>query len=164
MPVVSNTSPLMNLAIIGHLGLVRRQFGEIWIPPAVLKEFRLGEDLPGCRAVAESIETGWLVVKEVADDALVQVLQRDLDQGEAEAIALALQVKASWLLLDEREARRMAKLLKLKVTGLLGILLRAKYDGEFASLREVMERLQNQAGFHIAPKLFAEILQRVREI
>jgi len=40
MPVVSNTSPVLNLAIIDQLVLLREQFGEIWIPPAVLKELR----------------------------------------------------------------------------------------------------------------------------
>jgi len=116
--VVSNTSPVLNLAIIGRLSLLREQFEEIWIPAAVLEELRLEEDLPGSRVMREAIDAKWLRVEEVKDQSLVHILQRDLDKGEAEAIALALQMKAEWTLLDEREARRIAKSLGLKVIGL----------------------------------------------
>lgn len=111
MPVVSNTSPLLNLSIIGRLSFLRDQFGEIWIPLKVVKELRVEEDLPGCWAIREAIKEGWIKTKEVKDLALVRVLEHDLDGGEAEAIALAIQLKADWILLDELEGRRMAKLL-----------------------------------------------------
>jgi predicted nucleic acid-binding protein len=114
MPVVSNTSPLLNLAIIGRLSLLRERFVEIRIPPAVLEELRVGEDLPGSAVLREAIDAGWLRVEEVKDQPFAQVLQRDLDKGEAETIALATQVKAEWTLLDEREGRRIAKSLGLE--------------------------------------------------
>jgi len=117
MPVVSNTSPILNLAIIGQLSLLQDQFGEIWIPPGVLDELRVEEDLPGSRVIREAIRAGWLQTKDVEDQVLVSVLQRELDRGEAEAIALAVRVKADWTLLDERERRRVAKSLGLKVVG-----------------------------------------------
>lgn len=163
MPVVSNTSPLLNLAIIGRLSLLHQQFEEVWIPPAVRRELRPEEDIPGSHAVREATALGWLRVEKVADAALVKVLQRELDEGEAEAIALGLQVEADWLLLDEREGRRVAKSLKLKVTGTLGILLRAKYAGQLESVRETMEQLQQQSGFRIGPELFAELLEKAGE-
>ncbi len=159
MPVVSNTSPLLNLAIIGRLSLLREQFGEIRIPPAVLEELRVEEDLPGSQAVREAIKTGWLRVEEVMDQPFVQVLQRDLDKGEAEAIALGLQVNAEWTLLDEREGRRVAKSLGLKVTGVLGILIRARREGRLPSLQEAMEELREKAGFRIGAELIADILR-----
>jgi len=59
MSVVSNTSPILNLAIVGRLSLLREQFGEIWIPAAVLEELRVGEDLPGSHAVREAMKAGW---------------------------------------------------------------------------------------------------------
>ena len=86
MPVVSNTSPLLNLAIVSRPALLREQFGEIWVPPGVMGELRLEEDLPGSGAMREAKETGWLRVAEVEDQPLVQALRRDLDQGEAEAM------------------------------------------------------------------------------
>ena len=160
MLVVSNTSPLLNLAIVGHLPLLRQQFGEVWIPPAVIEELRVEGDLPGSHAVREAIGAGWLRVEEVQDHALARVLQRDLDGGEAEAIALALQMKANRVLLDEREGRRVAKSLGLKVTGVLGILLQARREGHLQSLQEAMEELQEQAGFRIGQELFTHVLRK----
>lgn len=163
MPVVSNTSPVLNLAIIDRLSLLRQQFGEIWIPSAVLEELRVGEDLPGSQVVRDAMEAGWLRVEEVKDRPFVQVLQRDLDKGEAEAIALALQMKAEWTLLDEREGRRVAKSLGLKVTGALGILLRAWRESELPSLRRAMEELREKAGFRIGAELFADLVKESGE-
>jgi len=163
MPVVSNTSPLLNLAIIGRLSLLREQFGEIWIPAAVLEELRVEEDLPGSQSVREAMEAGWLRVEEVKDQALAQVLQRDLDRGEAEAIALAVQVEAEWTLLDEREGRRVAKSLGLKVTGVLGILLRARREGRLPSLQKAMDELRERAGFRIGAELYADLIRESGE-
>jgi uncharacterized protein len=126
MPVVSNTSPLLNLAVIGQLNLLRQQFNTIWMPGAVQDELRLDEELPGSSAIRQAIEEGWLLVKPVENAAFAQVLMRELDRGESEAIALAIERDASRILLDEREARRVAKGLNLSVTGVLGILLRAQ--------------------------------------
>lgn len=161
MPVVSNTSPILNLAIVGRLSLLREQFREIWIPRAVLDELRPEEDLPGSPAVREAMAAGWLQVKEVQDQLLVEVLRRDLDKGEAETIALALQAKADWTLLDEREGRRIAKSLGLKATGVLGILLRARREGKLPSLQEASEELREKAGFRIGATLFADLMREL---
>ncbi|MBU2499370.1 MAG: DUF3368 domain-containing protein, partial [Proteobacteria bacterium] len=126
MPAVSNTSPLLNLAIIGQLGLLKGQFKTILIPPAVREELRIESDLPGSKVIGEAIEAGWIRIEQVRDMSFVKVLQRELDKGESEAIALALQAQADWTLLDEKEGRRVAKSLGLRVTGVLGILLCAR--------------------------------------
>jgi hypothetical protein len=109
MLVVSDTSPVLNLAIIGHLHLLRQQFGKVWLPQAVIDELRIKQDLPGSAAVREAWQAGWLGSERVRDRVRVAILQRDLDPGESEAIALALQKRADWLLLDERDGRRAAK-------------------------------------------------------
>lgn len=164
MLVVSNTLPALNLALIDRLALLGDRFGEIWVPTAVLKELRPEEDLPGSRAMLAAKEAGWLLVKEVKDQPLVQLLRRELDQGEAEAIALALQEKAEWTLLDERDARRVAKQLGLRVTGVLGILLRARREGKLPSFQAAMEQLRAKAGFHIRAELFADLVRKSGEI
>jgi predicted nucleic acid-binding protein len=163
MPVVSNTPPVLNLAIIAQLSLLHEQFDEIWIPTGVLGELRVDEDLPGSQAVRRALEAGWLRVEEVKDQTLAQVLQRDLDKGEAEAIVLALQMKAGRVLLDEREGRRVAKSLGLNVTGVLGILLRARREGTLSSLRKVMDELQKRSGFHIGTALYTDLLRESGE-
>lgn len=164
MAVVSNTSPVLNLAIIDRLYLIQEQFGEVYIPQAVIQELRVNENLPGCQRLREAMDAGWLRVEEVSDSTTIQVLQRDLDRGEAEAIALALEFKAKWVLLDEREARKVAKNLGLRVTGVLGIMLRASRQGRFPSLRSEIEMLRDKAGFHIADQLLYELLEASRKV
>ena len=160
MPVVSNTSPVLNLAIVDHLSLMFEQFGEILIPEGVLEELRVEEGLPGFQSILEAIKKGWLRVKEADDRIFVKVLHADLDNGEAEAIALALQVKADWIILDEREGRRVAKSVGLNVIGVLGILLRAQREGKLPSLQKTMEELRKKAGFHIASELYSYVLKK----
>ena len=164
MPAVSNTSPLLNLAIIDRLSLLQRQFGEIYLPPAVLTELRVKESLPGSKLLQQALEAGWLMVEEVENRVLVALLRRELDKGEAEAITLALQLGASWLLLDEREGRRIARTLGLKITGILGVVMRGWREGEVSSVREVMEELRTLANFRIASALERQILQETGEL
>jgi predicted nucleic acid-binding protein len=76
MPVVSNTSPILNLAIIGELSLLRDQFGEILIPRAVLEELRVEENLPGSKNVRDAIKAGWIRIETVKQDPLVRAMQR----------------------------------------------------------------------------------------
>ena len=159
MPVVSNTSPLLNLAIIDQLDLLRQQFGEILIPKAVLEELRVVEMLPGSDHLREALVAGWLQVREVNNPSLVQLLQRDLDRGEAEAIALALLLDADWIILDERDGRRIAKSFGLQVTGILGVVIRASRNGQISSLPLVINQLREEAGFHIAQNLLSQILK-----
>ena len=83
MPVVSNTSPIMNLAIIGELSLLRDQFGEVLIPGAVLEELRVEENLPGSQSVRDALKDGWIRIEAVKHHPLVRAMQRDLDKGEA---------------------------------------------------------------------------------
>ncbi len=163
MLVVSDTSPVLNLALIGQLDLLVSQFGEVILPDAVVNELRLGEDVPGSGLVSRALEAGWLRSKAVQDEVRVAILQRDLDRGEAETIALALEVQADWLLLDEREGRRIAKSLGLAVTGVLGILLRARLTGELASLSAAMNALREEAGFWIRDDLYVEFLRAAGE-
>jgi len=158
MPVVSNTSPILNLAIVNQLALLQQQFGEILIPNAVLDELKINEERPGSQSIREAISAGWIQVRQVSNEPLAQVLKQTLDKGEAEAIALSVELQANWTLLDEREGRKVAKSLGLKVTGILGVLLRAKQLGELESLQPVVDELLDKAGFRIAPNLLAQIL------
>ena len=164
MLVVSNTSAILNLAIIDRLSLIREQFTTITIPKGVLEELRVGENLPGSKKILEALDVKWLQVEEVQDSAMLLILKRELDAGEAEAIALALETRAQWVLLDESEARRIAKALGLKVTGVLGILLRACRQKRVPSLRSEMERLREKAGFYISDPLFEDLLKQSRRL
>ena len=164
MLVVSDTSPILNLSLIDRLSLIREQFATVTIPKGVLEELRVGENLPGSKKILEALDVKWLQVEEVQDSAILRILKRELDAGEAEAIALALETRAQWVLLDESEARRIAKALGLKVTGVLGILLLAYRKKRVPSLRSEMERLREKAGFYIADHLFEDLIKQSQSV
>lgn len=159
MLVVSNTSPILNLAIIGYLNLIKDQFAQVIVPPGVLAELKINEDRPGSLAMQAAIAEGWIQVQPLTQSqTIVQLLRQTLDQGESEAIALALEQQADWILLDERDGRKMAKSLGLNITGILGILLKAKHSGSLSLLKPALDDLTQIAGFRIAPTLMAQIL------
>ncbi len=158
--VVSDSSPLIHLSQIGRLNLLRKLFGELLIPPAVYHEVVVeGRERPGSREVREA---SWIKVVGVRNEYLKKILKLLLDEGEAEAIVLALEANASLVLLDDREARLQAKRLGLRVTGTLGILLRAKKLGLIKSLREELNKLK-ETGFRISKSLEEEVLKVANE-
>jgi hypothetical protein len=78
--------------------------------------------------------------------------------GEAEAIALALEMKADWLLIDEREGRAMARQLGMRVTGVLAVLLRGKKMGHLEAIKPEIDALRAKAHFFVAPDLERAVL------
>lgn len=163
MLVASDTSPISNLAIIGRLDLLRTQFREIWIPGAVELELRDLPHPPALATVRGALAEGWIKVRAVQGDRIIRLLECDLDRGEAEAIALGAELPADLVLLDEREGRSAARRVGLRVTGVLGILLRAKVRGEIPLLKAELEALRNGARFFVAPSLEEEVLRLARE-
>jgi len=163
MPVVSNTSPLLNLAIIDQLNLLPQQFDQVYIPIAVVEELRLDTSLPGVRRIKQGMESGWLVLRDLSDQNIATALERDLDHGEAQAIALALQLGQPIVLIDEHEGRSIAKMMALRPVGVLGILLRAKVLGHISEIKPNLLALQQEAGFYIADKLFTSIMKEAGE-
>ncbi|MFP4222246.1 MAG: DUF3368 domain-containing protein [Phormidium sp.] len=158
MIVVSDTSPLSGLAIVGYLGVLEQLYGQVLIPSGVMQELqRGGEDDP---RITDVLGLDWIEVRQATNQQLVQVLQTEhhLDRGESEAIALALDVNAEELLIDERLGRRKAMDLGLSITGLLGILLVAKRRGLITQIRPIMDRLILDANFRIGANLYREVL------
>jgi hypothetical protein len=88
----------------------------------------------------------------------------NLDIGEAEAIALALELKADELLIDERLGRREAVRLGLSITGFLGVLLIAKNRGLISKVQPIIDALILQANFRISRQLYEEVLQTANEL
>ncbi len=158
MPAVSNTSPLFNLASIDHLPLLREQFGQVFIPKAVLAELQPIRDQPAWVAIQQGIEENWISPRTAQDDRAVQALKLDIDSGEAEAIVLALELGLSTVLIDEREGRAAAVRLGLAPTGVLGVLLKAKQEGRILSVQQAIIALQEEARFRIHPTLFQKIV------
>jgi predicted nucleic acid-binding protein len=161
--VVSDTSPLSGLAIAGYLSLLQQLYGQVIIPVAVADELkRGGQDDP---RITAALAPDWVEVRQPQDLTLVEALQanQNLDRGESEAIALALELKADELLIDERLGRREASRLGLSITGLLGILLVAKRRGLVRAIRPIVDDLINEAGFRISSQLYADVLAMADE-
>ena len=163
MPAVSNTSPLFNLAAIGQLQLLREQFGEVLVPVAVLDELQPIRGREEWEAIERALEEGWISSREVRNRETVRALALDLDQGESEAIALALELGRPTLLIDESDGRSAAARLGLRLTGVLGVLLKAKERGRLESVEAAMLALQNSAGFYIQAELFQRVVHLAGE-
>jgi hypothetical protein len=95
---------------------------------------------------------------------LARLLRADLDEGEAEAIALGVETGAGRILLDEREGRKKARALELAVTGALGVLLWAKKTGRLESMAAAIQALKDQAGFYVASGLEDALLTEAGEV
>ena len=159
--IVSNTSPIINLACIGHLELLPALFGEIVVPPAVFREVTADQpDAPGAMAIRMA---SWVRQQPVENQPLVASLRLELDSGEAEAIACALEAKAKLLLIDERRGRLVAQRLGIPVTGLLGALLIARKRGLISGIRPLLDALRHTAGFWISDALYARVLAEAGE-
>jgi len=157
MSVVSNASPLVNLARIGQLDLLRQLYDQLTIPEAVWHEVVVqGAGQPGAEEVRGA---AWIETRRVADRQLVRTLQQELDAGEAEAIALALEIGAELLLMDERLGRETAHHLGLRYTGLIGVLIEAEHKGLIPSVKALLDRLRDMARFRVSDALYARIVQ-----
>lgn len=127
--VVSDSSTLMHLAALERLTLLRDFFGQVVVPPAVWHEVVTeGKGRPGAAEVSQARQSGWLAIETPVDQALLQLLRRELNDGEAEAIAVAVERQADLIPVDETEARRVADLYGLPKTGVIGVLMRAKRE------------------------------------
>jgi len=137
--VVSDTSAVLNLARIGRLELLRLLYQQVLIPSAVSLELSDSRnDLPPAVDLASM---PWLIVASATDRNRVQELREELDAGEAEAIVLAIERRADILLVDERRARKTATAAGLAVTGLIGVVARAKRDGLIDLAKPVLDEL-----------------------
>ena len=163
MVAVSDASPVSGLALTGCLHLLRSQFTEVWIPDAVRSELERIPNLEAKASIEGAFQEGWLRCRAVRHPRLIAALASELDKGEAEAIALAAEMQADVVLLDEKEGRSLARRAGLQVRGVLGVLIRAKARGEISSVGAVIKALRSRAGFFIAPDLEAEVLRSVGE-
>jgi predicted nucleic acid-binding protein len=163
MPAVSNTSPISNLAIIGRLDLLKLQFSDLWIPRAVEEELVAHPNQVALAAIQAAIGDGWIRVAAPQSTTPLNILLPSLHKGEAEAIALAVDLRADTILIDEHEGRLLATQAGLSVTGVLGVLLRARLDGAISEVQPEILALRTRARFFIAPSLEARVLELADE-
>lgn len=162
MIVVSDTSALSNLAIVDHLWLLKAIYRSVIVPDVVARELAAASN-PTISAI---LQLGWIQTQSLANSQLANQLQqeRGLDAGEANAIALALELQADDLLIDERLGRQEAVRLGLSIIGILGILLVAKQRSLIPQVQPVMDTLINQAGFRVSLQLYQQVLVLAQEL
>lgn len=158
MIIVSDTTPFRYLIEIEVVGIFSPLFGQVIIPQAVAEELQHPKTP---QKVKDWIQTppDWLEVRQ-ADTSLFTPLA-PLGKGESEAIALALELKADAILIDEAAGREEAKRVGLFILPTLAILERAAAR-DLINLPETIDRL-SKTSFRAAPKLFQEMLDRDRQ-
>jgi predicted nucleic acid-binding protein len=163
MIIVSDTSPLSHLAKVAQLSLLHQLYGTVIIPDTVANELQKADAEE--REIAELLTLSWIRIYQVQNQVLVEELinEADLDEGEAEAIVLAIEVKAQRLLIDERLGRKEAKKRGVSVVGVLGILVAAKTEGLIVAVKPILDDLIVRANFWISKQLYAEVLKTVGE-
>jgi hypothetical protein len=133
--------------------LLATLFGEVVIPKAVEAELRR----------THPVLPDWLQVRALKNQAKAAHYAQDVDRGEAEAIALAEELRADHLLIDERKGRRLAQQQGVPVVGLLGVVLMAKRAGFIPSARSLLNRLDQEAGMYLTDDLKDAALKTVGE-
>lgn len=148
-PAVTNSTCLIGLERIQRLDILPQVFSPITIPPAVQTEV--------------GITATWLTVMAIQNQAVATTLKTQVDDGEAEAIALALESGDVFIILDDLNARRVAIQLGLKVIGTVGMLLRAKQQGILSEIKPLLMSL-NQADFRVSESIIQKALQIADEL
>lgn len=163
MIVISDTSAITNLAAIGQLQLLPQLYNQVMIPEAVYRE--LADIKPPVPGTLEVQTAPWLKVRQVVTHEIIKRLRDEvrLDPGESEAIALALELDADLLLIDERRGRAEANRLGVKITGLLGILVEAKRKNLIIAVKPLMDALITTSEFRVSSALYKQILDIVDE-
>ena len=158
MVIVSDTSPVTNLIKIGELDLLKNVFEMIIIPRIVYEELFVVDKQ---KVIID--QANWIYVVDLKNLALKSKLLLEVDKGEAEAIALAIELKADYLLIDEQAGRAVAERLGIKITGIIGILIQAKQKGLIKKVKPYLERLMNEASFRISSHLFKNVIALLNE-
>jgi uncharacterized protein len=160
LAAICNTSPLQYLHQLRLVDLLPRLYSRILMPTAVVGEIEagraLGHDLPDVPALS------WATVVTPTIAAFLPTVA-DLGGGERQVLALAVETPAAVAILDDALARQHGRLLRLRLTGTLGVLLRAKREGAISALRPLLDRL-SELRFRVAPDVRAEVLRLAGEV
>jgi predicted nucleic acid-binding protein len=147
--IISDTSCLIVLSNIGELELLKKVYDQIITTSDIENEF--GEELPD-----------WIIVKNVKDLSTQKVLELQIDKGESSAISLALELPNSTLILDDFKARKIAQQLGLKITGTIGVIVKAKLNGIIPSIKPYIEKIK-ETNFRVSDEIEIEALKQADE-
>ena len=147
--IISDTSCFIILSKIEELDLLQKLYGQIITTPDIAEEF--GEKLPD-----------WVSIENVTDKYRQRILEMQIDKGESSAIALALEIPNSTLILDDIKARKIAMNLGLSFTGTIGIIIKAKLSGIIPSIKPFLEKIK-ETNFRISTEIELQALKESGE-
>ena len=148
--VISDTSCLIILHKIGELDLLQKVYDSVFTTPEVAQEF--SQVLPG-----------WIKIERVKNKEYQEFLETQVDLGEASAIALAKEMVSRLLRLDDLKARKLALKVKIKFTGTLGVINKAKQIGVLDQVKPIIEKLL-ATDFRISENIIDEMLRKNNEL
>ncbi|WP_373494314.1 DUF3368 domain-containing protein [Aquiflexum sp.] len=161
MKVVADSSVLVGFLALGKIEILTEFFYQILIPESVYEELQslknYGYDLG-------PISHGSFIVAECRNKTAVNELIKVLDIGESESIIISMERSADLLLIDEKKGRKIAENLGIKITGILGLLIKAKIEGKIDSLKSEIEVLKEKLNFRLDDKLVNYALRQVGEL
>lgn len=144
--VIADTSCFILLNKIEEIEILKKLFQTIYTTTDVLKEY--GKSLPG-----------WIIIKEPKDSHYQEIIELEIDKGEASVIALSYEIENSLLILDDLKARKLADKLQLDYTGTFGVIVKAKQSGKINSVKPILDKIK-LTNFRFSDKIFSEILKQ----
>lgn len=148
--IIADTSCFIILNKIRKLDILKQLYGSVVITNEVFREYKA--DFPD-----------WVIIQSVTDAHRQQILELQVDKGEASAIALALEISDSTIILDDNKARKIAESLGLNVTGTIGIIIKAKHSGIIQSIKPFLEKIK-KTDFRISTELESQTLKEAGEL
>jgi predicted nucleic acid-binding protein len=161
MIVIADTSVILNLCRIQHEHLLQQLFKRVLIPNEVADEFERLTKIQ--KRFVGLVLPNWIEILSAPTSFPAEVIQAELDAGEAAAIALFLKQKADALLIDESLGRSVANKLGIRTMGIMRILIEARDRKLISSVKILLDRLETEAQFWISRELRLQVLQLAGE-
>lgn len=147
--IISDTSCFIVLSNIGELDILHKVYSKIITTIDIVSEY--GEALPD-----------WVEIQNASDKYRQQLLELQIDKGEASAIALALEIPGCTLILDDYKARKIAEKLGIDITGTIGVIIKAKLNGIIPSIKPLLEKIRH-TDFRLSPDIEVLALKEAKE-
>lgn len=161
--VVVDSSVLITLAAGGQFHLLRELYATLYVPPEVWNEVTNVPKPFGTNETRQARDAGWLMVQAPASLAAIRALPFNLQPGETEALALAMELAGALLLVDDAQGRRAARALGIDYTGTLGVLLRAKAEAKLDALNPVLVLMRQRTTFWLSEEVYRAALAQAGE-
>lgn len=162
--VITNSTPIIGLASLNQLDLLRKLFEKVYVTRQVYDEVvGDGGSKIGADELKKQIQEGFIILYDILDNKFVELMYGKLHSGELSVMVAAKELGISYVLMDDASARKTAESFSLVPIGTVGILKLAKIKGFIAEVKPLLNKLI-ESNFRISLKLYNEILKDVNEL